>query len=63
MNIKHIHFNDILISFIKSKIFSSRSEKCRPIPAAWCKAVAPKLLAIVGSAPWSIRYLAVAVCP
>lgn len=40
-----------------------RESEKRPIPAEWCKAVAPKLVAIVGSAPRSIRYLAVAVCP
>lgn len=40
-----------------------REAEKRPIPAEWCKAVAPKLVAIVGSAPRSIRYLAVAVCP
>lgn len=34
-----------------------------PIPAEWCRAVAPKSLGIAGLAPPSRRYLAVSVCP
>ena len=34
-----------------------------PMPAAWCSAVAPRLVATEGSAPWSRRYLAVSRWP
>lgn len=34
-----------------------------PIPAEWCSAVAPNALDAATSAPCSIRYMAVAVCP
>lgn len=35
----------------------------KPIPAAWCKGVAPNSLEAAGSAPQSSRNLAVAKCP
>lgn len=42
---------------------ANKENKGSPMPAEWCRAVAPKLLAIAGSAPCSRRNLAVSVCP